>query len=129
MTSCLRCRQLEEEIRRLRDSNNKLRKQAEPESIEGTLVKAVFEEWVRVCKHPKARLTADRRSKVRARLRDGYTSEDLMQAVRGAAKGAYVDPRGHKWDDLTLICRSGANVERFIALGGDGANVAHKFIA
>jgi hypothetical protein len=128
----MRCAQLEEEIRRLRATNNQLRgvENPRPLSIEGEQVREVFDEWVEVCGHPRAKLTSDRRSKVRARLKEGYTSVDLKQAVRGAARGAYVDARGHKWDDLTLICRSGANVERFIALAGpDAKQLSEKFIA
>lgn len=122
--TCERCAQLEEEIRRLRAAAT-----IPPPSIEMEQIRAVFLEWVEACKHPKAKLTADRRSKVKARLKEGYTSEDLILAVRGAARGAYVDTRGHRWDDLSLICRSGSNVERFIALAGDGADLTEKFLA
>src|SRR4051812_4495170 len=62
-------------------------------SITAEQIRAVFDAWTDLCKHPRAKLTADRRTRVRARLREGYTSEDLIRAVRGAAKGAYVDGR------------------------------------
>lgn len=135
MSRCLRCAQLEDEIRRLRALLKKQISAVEVDvqpapSIEGAQIREVFDAWVEVCKHPRAKLTQDRRTKVKARLKDGYTTVDLIAAVRGAARGAYVDGRGHKWDDLTLICRSGSNVERFIALAGpDGDELTSKFIA
>jgi hypothetical protein len=136
---CLRCLQLEDEVQRLRGELTKARQETEataaltaPTSIESAIIREVFDTWRVACGHERAKLTQDRRSKVRARLREGYTSSDLMEAVHGAAIGAYVDGRGHKWDDLTLICRSGTNVERFIAIrqaNTVGDELRGKFIA
>lgn len=98
-------------------------------SVLSEQIRRVFDAWTVACRHPRAKLTADRRSKVRARLSEGYTPEDLILAVKGAATGAYVDGRGHKWDDLSLVCRSGSNVERFMALAGaDGDAIMAKVL-
>lgn len=133
MSECARCAQLENEVRLLRAQLAQEVARVDmvvAPSIEGAQIRTVFDAWVEVCKHPRARLTPDRRSKVRARLKDGYTTCDLIQALHGAARGAYVDARGHKWDDLTLICRSGAFVERFMQLAGpDAEALTSKFIA
>lgn len=122
--TCVRCLALEREIARLR---GELAKSQPTPDIED--VRDVFGYWRVECNHPRAKLTADRKAKVRARLRDGYTVDDLKQAVRGATKGAFRDHKGHVWDDLTLICRSGANVERFMQMAGpEQAAIAAKFL-
>lgn len=123
---CPQCRVLRREIERLKAmlaDDGRI-------SARGEDVRAVFDAWQEFCRHPRAKLTQDRRQKVRARLREGYTREDLIQAVRGAAKGAYVDARGVKWDDLSLICRDGTHVERFMGLDhlGGSAEISRKFL-
>jgi hypothetical protein len=98
-------------------------------SVESESIRVVFDAWVEACQHPRAKLTADRRAKVRARLKEGYTTDDLIRAVQGAAKGAYTDARGHTWDDLSLVCRSGSNVERFIDMAeGTKKPLTGKFL-
>lgn len=78
------------------------------------VVKELFCLWQEQCGHPKARFTLERRKALRARLKQGYTPQQLEDAIRGAAKAAYVDDNGKRHDDLTLICRNGAKVEDFI---------------
>lgn len=82
---------------------------------ESTAVRDLFEHWQTVCGHPRSKLTADRRRKIRARLREGYTVEQIRQAIDGAANRAFVNADGLKFDDIELICRNGAKVELFIA--------------
>lgn len=78
-------------------------------------VDAVFDYWRERCNHPTAKLTSDRRSKINARLRDGYTVDDLKAAVDGAARAAFVNDQGKRFDDLALICRNGEKLDSFIA--------------
>lgn len=110
---CPQCGALSSEIARLRA----MLEETGGRTVLAEDVRAVFDAWQTECGHTRAKLTQDRRQKVRARLREGYTRQDLIQAVRGAARGAYVDARGIKWDDLSLICRDGTHVERFMAIG------------
>lgn len=91
-------------------------------------IREVFDYWVRTSGKSRAKLTGDRRIKVRARLKDGYSVEDLKAAIRGNAVGAYIDARGTKYNDLTLICRSGAHVERFQSLDNGGGNLREKLL-
>lgn len=77
-------------------------------------VKKLFDYWRDQCGHPNAKLTADRRTKIKARLRDGYSEADIRTAINGAAQAAYVDENGKRFDDLELICRNGSKLEDFI---------------
>lgn len=86
-------------------------------SGETAAVAELFDYWRERCRHPQAKLTSDRRSKTTARLREGYSVEQMRAAIDGAATGAYVNEDGHRFDDLELIFRSGSKVEQFIARG------------
>lgn len=85
-------------------------------------VREVFDHWVATMgKKTGAKLSADRRRKIQARLREGYTVDQLKQAVDGCAASAYhmardptKNPDGTVYNDLELICRSGSKVENFI---------------
>lgn len=74
----------------------------------------LFEHWQRRCNHPTAKPTRERRQKVAARLREGYTAEQIRAAIEGAATGAFVNDAGKRFDDLELICRTGSKLESFI---------------
>ena len=77
----------------------------------------MFEFWVEACRPsstPQPKLTDERRAKLKARLREGYTTDQIRQAITGAAVGAFVDESGKRHDDLTLICRNGSKLEDFI---------------
>lgn len=86
----------------------------------------VFAYWQTVMGKPKAKLTGDRERRVKARIREGYTVDDLKAAVDGCKAsdfhmGRDAKSEGKVFDDLELICRDGAHVERFIASGRDSA--------
>ena len=55
---------------------------------------------------------------MRARRAEGYTPRDVAEGIRGAKRGAFVDERGKRHDDLTLICQSGSKLEDFIGRAG-----------
>lgn len=88
----------------------------------GNEVRAVFDYWRQRCGHERAKLTGDRRRKIEARLRDGYTVDDLKAAVDGAAVGAFVNEQGRRFDDIELICRGGSKVEAFQARAKAGTD-------
>lgn len=67
--------------------------------------------------HPKAKPTRDRTRRVLARLRDGYTADELVEAILGCA-GSQFHRDGHH-TDLALICRDAPHVDRFRALYAD----------
>jgi hypothetical protein len=79
----------------------------------------VFEHW-RVTMGKSARVVLDskRRAKVEARLAEGYSVEDLNLAVDGCRLTPHnmgQNDRGERYDDIELICRDAAHVDRFIA--------------
>lgn len=80
----------------------------------------VFDHWVaRMGKAGNAKFTKDRETKVRARIKEGYTVEQLKQAVDGCAESPWhqgENPNNQVYNDLELICRSGSQVEKFIAV-------------
>lgn len=78
----------------------------------------VMEAWVAATGRApgKVKLNAKRRAAVAARLREGYTEEDLIAAARGIALSAWHmgdNPDGKKFDDLLVAIRDGERVERF----------------
>lgn len=84
---------------------------------DGSPIPQVFAYWQKVMEHPTSKLTGDRRRKVKARLAEGYTLDDLKAAVDGCKATAWnmgANPEGKVWDDLELICRDGKHVETFM---------------
>lgn len=78
-----------------------------------SLVRDVVEAW-RAALHPRARPSAARDRKVRQRLAEGYTVEELVEAIYGCKGSQFHRDNAHT--DLTLICRDGPHVDRFRAL-------------
>lgn len=77
----------------------------------------VFNHWKLAMKHPNAKFTPERRRRVEARLREGYTVDELKAAIDGCLlstfhQGGNTD--GKVFDDLELICRDGKHVEQFL---------------
>ena len=59
-----------------------------------------------------------RRRAVKGRLKQGYTVDQLKQAVDGCKASPYHqggNPDGKIWDDLELICRDASKVDSFIS--------------
>jgi hypothetical protein len=67
--------------------------------------------------HSRAKLTKGRRTKITARLEEGYTAEQIKQAIDGCKASKYhmgENEQQNVYDDLTLICRNGEKLESFI---------------
>jgi hypothetical protein len=82
-------------------------------------VRVVFEYWKQKMGHVDAKLTREREMKIKGRLDEGYTVDQLKSAVDGCGGSAFHqgdNERGHRYDDITLICRSGSKVEQFIEM-------------
>ncbi len=78
---------------------------------------AVFEHWRQVTGRAAAKFKGKRKARVLDRLKDGYTVDDLKQAVDGCALTPHnmgQNDRGEKYNDLELICRDVEHVDRFI---------------
>lgn len=82
-------------------------------------VTAVFEHWRTVMGHPRAVLDDKRRKLIEARLKDGYSAEDLCQAVTGCSLSPFnmgQNDSGSRYDGLELILRDSSKVDRFLAI-------------
>lgn len=81
-------------------------------------IQEAFNCWVQVMgKNTSTKLNKKREAAVRARLKEGYTIEQIKQAIFGCSKTPHnmgINAQRKRWDDLELICRDGNNVERFM---------------
>lgn len=80
-------------------------------------VKEIFDYWIQVMgKDGKSKLTKEREGAVKARLKDGYTVDQIKLAIYGCSVTPHnmgQNDNGKPYNDLELICRKGSNVERF----------------
>jgi len=79
-------------------------------------VKDVFVYWQQELKHPQSKLDKKREKAINARLQEGYSVDRIKQAIQGIKKIPHnmgQNDRNTIYDDIELICRSGANVDRF----------------
>ena len=76
------------------------------------LIDEIFQYWVRVMnKSPRTSLTSLRKSKIDSRLKDGYPSHEIKQAIDNVAKDSFLVSGGHT--DIEMICRSDTNLEKY----------------
>jgi hypothetical protein len=90
-----------------------------PRSGDGQVVREVFEFWQTERRKPRAKLDRKRAGKIRARLAEGHTPEQLKQAIRNAKNDPFLmggNDRGKVFDDLVTLLRDGPKVEELIAL-------------
>ena len=86
----------------------------------GTTAMAVFKYWANTRHHalglngqgPKQVPTARRLSKIKARLAEGYTVDQLKAAIDGVLASDYHLKGGYT--DIELICRDQSHVERYM---------------
>lgn len=80
--------------------------------------RSVFAFWQEHLNHPRSIFDSKRERAVTARLKDGFTVEQLKTAVRGCKLTPFnmgQNDRHTVYDDIQIICESAKNVERFIA--------------
>jgi len=95
-----------------------------------SIVEEVFSHWKIVMRHPAAKLTKDRREKILARLKEGYSVEQMRMAIDGCGVSPFHmgdNDRGRIYDDLTLILRTGTKLENFMAITADRSNVGSQY--
>lgn len=81
--------------------------------------RTVFVHWQQRLGHADAKLSEDRKGKIIARLREGFTVERLCQAIDGCASSPYNmgdNPRGRRYDSIDLIFRNAGKVDEFAEL-------------
>ena len=93
--------------------------------IETSQISEIFAHWQRVMNHPRAKLDASRRRAIAARLKEGYTVEQIKAAIDGCKASDFHQGKndaGAIYDGLTLICRNAEKVDWFIALNKKAAS-------
>lgn len=89
-------------------------------------VEDVFAYWQRVMDSPNSKLDAGRQKIISARLKDGYTVDDLKRAIDGCRASKFhmgENPNGKKYNGIDLIFRSADKVDGF-ADGTEGASTS-----
>ena len=81
-------------------------------------VTEIFHFWCDTMKKNRAqnKITPKRDKAIRARLKEGYTVEDIKLAITGCSKDAFSmgqNDRGKPFNDIELICRTGEKLEGF----------------
>lgn len=80
---------------------------------------AVFQYWTQVMGHPKAKWDNSRRTKIRARLDDGFSVDDLKQAIDGCKASPHHMGENETYtvyDGIDLIFRNASKTEWFMEL-------------
>lgn len=119
----------EAEIRRLRRKVKSLERDKEAErqaAPNRKLVLALIERWKRVTNHPKSNANAaDRFDLITARLKEGYSPQDIELAIDGIGAYPFVvkavrtktGPPNCRHDRLGIALGSGEKLEAFANLG------------
>lgn len=101
----------------------------EPASSE---VQAVFDHWVKVHRTPRRGpqpvLGDKRKNKIARAIRD-YGVETCLQAISGCAMSDWHmgdNPRRKQYDDIELILRDAAHIERFATIFAEGGEDSVK---
>lgn len=78
---------------------------------------SVFDCWRQTLDHPRAALDAKRKKLIAARLKDGYSVEDLKAAILGCSLSPFhmgENDQRQRYDGLDLILRDASKVDQFI---------------
>ncbi|WFD61268.1 putative replicative DNA helicase [Acinetobacter phage XC1] len=67
-------------------------------------------------KNDRTKLKGVRETKIRARLKEGYSVDEIKQAILNISSSQYHIDCGHT--DIELICRDQSHLDRYIAMGG-----------
>lgn len=108
-------KELRKALRRERELRADREKEAELHPQRGEIVE-VFEFWQAECRHPNAKLDADRTFAIAGMLKR-YGLEICKRAVRGAAFDPFTAPRKNgsvqRFDGVDLIFRNSEKLENF----------------
>jgi hypothetical protein len=89
-------------------------------------IRSVFEAWASAAEHPRAKLDEKRSRRISARLDEGFTPEQLIQAVNSWRLDPWLtgkNPDGKVYDELESLLRDAAKVERLLDLGSGKGSV------
>lgn len=80
-------------------------------------IEEVFSYWKQVMQKGRAMIDSKREKAIRARLRDGYSVQDIKDAIQGCAWSKFhcgENDRQKRYQDIELICRDACHVDSFI---------------
>ncbi|HHD2710190.1 TPA: replication protein [Klebsiella oxytoca] len=90
-------------------------------------VRKVFTHWQTEHHHLSAKLDDKRRKRIKARLAEGFTADELCRAISGAKGDSWLmgkNPSKKRYDGIDTLLRDAAQVERLRDLSGDGHAMA-----
>lgn len=97
------------------NANKEQRTKNKEQIKENTLL--VFNFWKETFrKTDRTVLKGVRETKIKARLNEGYSVDEIKQAIKNISCSQYHIDAGHI--DIELICRDQAHLDKYIALGG-----------
>ncbi len=85
-------------------------------------VRQVFSHWQTEHHHLSAKLDDKRRKRIKARLAEGFTADELCRAISGAKGDSWLmgkNPSKKRYDGIDTLLRDAAQVERLRDLAGD----------
>lgn len=107
-------------------NNNTDAEASEPSShSKNSEINDIFAYWQLKLDHPGAKLTPDRKRKIAGRLKDGYSLNQIKQAIDGCASSPFhcgENKDGKRYDDIELICRNGSKLESFLQIAKPSVN-------
>lgn len=94
-----------------------------------SLVREVFDYWAEKRhtalglngKGPRQKFTSTRQRKIKARIDEGYSGEDLKRAIDNILASEFHLKGGHT--DIELICRNQAHLDRYLLMATEGEEV------
>jgi len=93
-------------------------------------IKEVFGYWLaKTDRSAKHKLTNGRRARIRARLKEGYSVEQLKQAIDGVLRSRWHmghNPNRTRYDRISTVFRDGGQVEHFAGLVAEGHGEAER---
>lgn len=99
--------------------NNKKKLKQDANVLNNRIIDDVFEFWLTTfSKMGSAKLTVGRKKNILARIKEGYSLDDMKLAITGCSKSEYhmgQNDNGKIYDSLELILRNGEKLENFIA--------------
>lgn len=103
---------------RYQDDTPETETETEKRREEAQLDAELFNHWKTTCNHPRSQLTAKRKKLLRNRLKEGYTHDDIAEAIMGCANTPFNQGKndsGQVFMDWDLILRDAAHLDRYIA--------------
>lgn len=88
-------------------------------------IRYVFNFWQSYLNHPKSLLTKDRKTKIVARLKEGYNINQCKRAIIGCKFSPYHmgdNDQNRVYDSIGLIFRNGEKIEQFIDICNQKVN-------